>query len=167
MNKITSWPGVLLRFYLYFVEARHHYNIFFATITTTNSSYVFLKKMKIMVVLLLQGGFATRRYLPDLMPSIVNILDGPAVVKREAAVSTLGQVVQSTGYVTCYLCSAVSNVLNLLCWEALVHALLYENHIPFVAHHISKRNDGCILVQFSFFDSLLSKLLLLFKYTTT
>ncbi|XP_030468800.2 serine/threonine-protein kinase TOR-like isoform X2 [Syzygium oleosum] len=46
------------------------------------------------------GGFAMRQYLPDLMPLIVNaILDGAAVMKREVAVSTLGQVVQSTGYV--------------------------------------------------------------------
>ncbi|XP_039157640.1 serine/threonine-protein kinase TOR isoform X3 [Eucalyptus grandis] len=46
------------------------------------------------------GGFAMRRYIPDLMPLIVDaLLDGAAVTKREAAVSTLGQVVQSTGYV--------------------------------------------------------------------
>lgn len=46
-----------------------------------------------------QGGFAMRQYLPELMPLIVEaLLDGAAVVKREVAVSTLGQVVQSTGY---------------------------------------------------------------------
>ncbi|KAK3414003.1 serine/threonine-protein kinase TOR [Eucalyptus grandis] len=46
------------------------------------------------------GGFAMRQYIPDLMPLIVEaLLDGAAVAKREVAVSTLGQVVQSTGYV--------------------------------------------------------------------
>lgn len=40
-----------------------------------------------------------RQYLPELMPLIVEaLLDGAAVIKREVAVSTLGQVVQSTGY---------------------------------------------------------------------
>ena len=42
-----------------------------------------------------------RKYLPELMPLIVEaLLDGAAVAKREVAVSTLGQVVQSTGYTT-------------------------------------------------------------------
>ncbi|KAG9440008.1 hypothetical protein H6P81_020173 [Aristolochia fimbriata] len=46
------------------------------------------------------GGFAMRQYLSELMPLIVDaLLDGAAVVKREVAVATLGQVVQSTGYV--------------------------------------------------------------------
>ncbi|XP_022763546.1 serine/threonine-protein kinase TOR isoform X3 [Durio zibethinus] len=46
------------------------------------------------------GGFAMREYIPELMPLIVEaLLDGAAVTKREVAVSTLGQVVQSTGYV--------------------------------------------------------------------
>ncbi|KAF8027867.1 hypothetical protein BT93_E0711 [Corymbia citriodora subsp. variegata] len=44
------------------------------------------------------GGFAMRQYIPDLMPLIVEaLLDGAVVTKREVAVSTLGQVVQSTG----------------------------------------------------------------------
>lgn len=35
----------------------------------------------------------------DLMPLIVDaLMDGAAVTKREVAVATLGQVVQSTGY---------------------------------------------------------------------
>jgi serine/threonine-protein kinase mTOR len=39
------------------------------------------------------------KYLPELMPLIVEaLLDGAAALKREVAVSTLGQVVQSTGY---------------------------------------------------------------------
>ncbi|GAV78802.1 PI3_PI4_kinase domain-containing protein/FAT domain-containing protein/FATC domain-containing protein/Rapamycin_bind domain-containing protein/DUF3385 domain-containing protein/HEAT_2 domain-containing protein [Cephalotus follicularis] len=46
------------------------------------------------------GGFAMRQYIPELMPLIVEaLLDGAAVTKREVAVATLGQVVQSTGYV--------------------------------------------------------------------
>ncbi|MCD7451121.1 hypothetical protein HAX54_009733 [Datura stramonium] len=40
------------------------------------------------------------QYISELMPLIVEaLLDGAAVTKREVAVSTLGQVVQSTGYV--------------------------------------------------------------------
>ncbi|KAL2477393.1 Serine/threonine-protein kinase TOR [Forsythia ovata] len=46
------------------------------------------------------GGFAMRQYIPELMPMIVEaLLDGAAAAKREVAVTTLGQVVQSTGYV--------------------------------------------------------------------
>lgn len=46
------------------------------------------------------GGFAMRRYLPELMELIVEaLMDAAAVTKREVAVVTLGQVVQSTGYV--------------------------------------------------------------------
>ncbi|XP_031383805.1 serine/threonine-protein kinase TOR isoform X3 [Punica granatum] len=46
------------------------------------------------------GGFAMRQYIPELMPLIVDVLmDGAAVTRREVAVSTLGQVVRSTGYV--------------------------------------------------------------------
>ncbi|KAJ6818004.1 serine/threonine-protein kinase TOR [Iris pallida] len=46
------------------------------------------------------GGFAMRKYLPELMELIVEaLMDAAAVTKREVAVVTLGQVVQSTGYV--------------------------------------------------------------------
>ncbi|KAJ4716092.1 Serine/threonine-protein kinase TOR [Melia azedarach] len=46
------------------------------------------------------GGFRMRQYISELMPLIVEaLLDGAAVTKREVAVATLGQVVQSTGYV--------------------------------------------------------------------
>ncbi|CAK9144987.1 unnamed protein product [Ilex paraguariensis] len=46
------------------------------------------------------GGFAMRQYISQLMPLIVEaLLDGAAATKREVAVATLGQVVQSTGYV--------------------------------------------------------------------
>jgi FKBP12-rapamycin complex-associated protein len=44
-----------------------------------------------------------RQYIPELMPLIVDaLLDGAAVTKREVAVTTLGQVVQSTGYVSSF-----------------------------------------------------------------
>lgn len=40
-----------------------------------------------------------RKYLPELMSLIVDaLLDGAVASKREVAVATLGQVVQSTGY---------------------------------------------------------------------
>ncbi|ONK75400.1 uncharacterized protein A4U43_C03F16460 [Asparagus officinalis] len=46
------------------------------------------------------GGFEMRKNIPELMPLIVEaLLDAAAVMKREIAVATLGQVVQSTGYV--------------------------------------------------------------------
>ncbi|XP_050232506.1 serine/threonine-protein kinase TOR isoform X2 [Mercurialis annua] len=46
------------------------------------------------------GGSAMRQYIGELMPLIVEaLLDGAAATKREVAVATLGQVVQSTGYV--------------------------------------------------------------------
>lgn len=54
-------------------------------------------------MIFLQGGFAMRGYLNELMPLIVEaLMDGAAVFKREVAVSTLGQVVQSTGYTVCF-----------------------------------------------------------------
>lgn len=46
-----------------------------------------------------------RQYISELMPLIVEaLLDGAAVTKREVAVATLGQVVQSTGYVMDFSC---------------------------------------------------------------
>lgn len=46
------------------------------------------------------GGCAMRKYLGKLMPLIRDVLlDGSASVKREVAVSTLGQLIHSTGYV--------------------------------------------------------------------
>ncbi|KAG0471251.1 hypothetical protein HPP92_015797 [Vanilla planifolia] len=46
------------------------------------------------------GGFSMRKYLCELMPLIVDaLLDGASLSKREVALATLGQVVQSTGYV--------------------------------------------------------------------
>lgn len=62
------------------------------------TNVVFSSNIKILVMVFVQGGFAMRQYIPDLMPLIVDaLLDGAAVTKREVAVSTLGQVVQSTG----------------------------------------------------------------------
>ena len=59
----------------------------------------------------LQGGFAMRRYLPELMPVVVDaLLDGGAVSKRVVAVSTLGQIIQSTGYIL--LCSLFCVLLD-------------------------------------------------------
>ncbi|MCO5558518.1 hypothetical protein L7F22_012103 [Adiantum nelumboides] len=46
------------------------------------------------------GGCAMREHLENLMPLIRDVLlDGSANIKREVAVSTLGQLIQSTGYV--------------------------------------------------------------------
>jgi FKBP12-rapamycin complex-associated protein len=48
----------------------------------------------------MQGGSALIPYMPELMPPIVDaLLDGAAPSKREVAVATLGQIVESTGYV--------------------------------------------------------------------
>ena len=59
------------------------------------------------LILILQGGFKMRPYLGELMPLIVDaLMDGASVIKREVAVTTLGEVVQSTGYtlpVSCLL----------------------------------------------------------------
>lgn len=53
-----------------------------------------------------------REYIPELMPRIVEaLLDGAAATKREVAVSTLGQVVQSTGYADCFNSSQINVVL--------------------------------------------------------
>ena len=47
-----------------------------------------------------------RQYLPELMPLVVDaLLDGGAVSKREVAVATLGQVIQSTGYMPIFFSS--------------------------------------------------------------
>ncbi|GAB2218008.1 hypothetical protein Droror1_Dr00001223 [Drosera rotundifolia] len=46
------------------------------------------------------GGFLIRQYVPELLQLIVDFLmDGAAAAKREVAITILGQVVQSTGYV--------------------------------------------------------------------
>lgn len=61
----------------------------------------------------IQGGFAMRLYIPKLMQLIVEaLLDGAAATKREVAVATLGQVVQSTGYAL-FLCPLMHTVVFL------------------------------------------------------
>lgn len=46
-----------------------------------------------------------RPYLGELVPLIVEaLMDGASVIKREVAVTTLGEVVQSTGYFYIHLC---------------------------------------------------------------
>ncbi|KAJ6516644.1 phosphatidylinositol 3-kinase [Mycena vitilis] len=45
------------------------------------------------------GGEDARRYLPELMPALVAGLADASLVKREAALSALGRVCSSTGYV--------------------------------------------------------------------
>lgn len=50
-----------------------------------------------------------RQYIPDLLSNIVEaLLDGAAATKREVAVATLGQVVQSTGSVRFHLALDIS-----------------------------------------------------------
>lgn len=47
---------------------------------------------------LMQGGCTLRPYMTDLMKPIVDaLLDGASITKRQVAVATLGQVVESTG----------------------------------------------------------------------
>ncbi|CAI9264642.1 unnamed protein product [Lactuca saligna] len=47
-----------------------------------------------------QGGFAMREYIPELIPKIIEaLLDEAVDTKREVAIATLGQLVQSTCYV--------------------------------------------------------------------
>lgn len=54
-----------------------------------------------------------RKYIPELMPLIVEaLLDGAAAMKREVAVTTLGQVVQSTGYESCGSVCCILFTLN-------------------------------------------------------
>ncbi|KAJ7093820.1 phosphatidylinositol 3-kinase [Mycena belliarum] len=45
------------------------------------------------------GGEDARKYLPDLMPALVAGLSDASLVRREAALSALGRVCSSTGYV--------------------------------------------------------------------
>ncbi|CAN0880162.1 Serine/threonine-protein kinase TOR [Linum grandiflorum] len=59
------------------------------------------------------GRFAMRQYISEFMPLIVDaLLDGASAAKREVAVVTLGQVVQSTGY--------------LALWVRLIHMCINE-----------------------------------------
>ncbi|KAI6701523.1 hypothetical protein NL676_015847 [Syzygium grande] len=95
------------------------------------------------------GGFAMRQYIPDLMPLIVDaLLDGAAVTKREVAVSTLGQVVQSTGYViTPYneyppLLGLLLKLLNgELAWSTRREVLKVLGIMGALDPHMHKRNQ--------------------------
>ena len=58
-----------------------------------------------------------RQYISELMPLIVEaLLDGAAATKREVAVATLGQVVQSTGYVPCHSITLIKIVILFFIW---------------------------------------------------
>lgn len=77
-----------------------------------------------------------RQYIPELMSLIVEVLlDGAAIRKLEVAVTTLGQVIQGTGFVTfsllvtlwilfhrsnswfCFQTTGLQQVLYMLCFE--------------------------------------------------
>ncbi|XP_020086675.1 serine/threonine-protein kinase TOR isoform X1 [Ananas comosus] len=95
------------------------------------------------------GGFAMRRYLPELMPLIVDaLLDGAAANKREVAVATLGQVVQSTGYVISpyneypLLLGLLLKLLNgELAWSTRREVLKVLGIMGALDPHIHKRNQ--------------------------
>ncbi|XP_061354471.1 serine/threonine-protein kinase TOR isoform X2 [Gastrolobium bilobum] len=95
------------------------------------------------------GGFAMRQYIPELMPLIVEaLLDGAAVSKREVAVATLGQVVQSTGYViTPYneypqLLGLLLKLLNgELVWSTRREVLKVLGIMGALDPHLHKRNQ--------------------------
>ncbi|KAK7366496.1 hypothetical protein VNO80_08487 [Phaseolus coccineus] len=98
------------------------------------------------------GGFAMRQYIPELMPLIVEaLLDGAAVAKREVAVSTLGQVVQSTGYViTPYneypqLLGLLLKLLNgELVWSTRREVLKVLGIMGALDPHLHKRNQKAL-----------------------
>ncbi|KAK4563470.1 hypothetical protein RGQ29_005828 [Quercus rubra] len=95
------------------------------------------------------GGYSMRQYIPELMPLIVDaLLDGAAVTKREVAVTTLGQVVQSTGYViTPYneypqLLVLLLKLLNgELAWSTRREALKVLGIMGALDPHVHKRNQ--------------------------
>ncbi|KAK4438010.1 Serine/threonine-protein kinase TOR [Sesamum alatum] len=95
------------------------------------------------------GGFAMRHYIPELMPLIVDaLLDGAAAMKREVAVTTLGQVVQSTGYViTPYneypqLLGLLLKLLNgELAWSTRREVLKVLGIMGALDPHVHKRNQ--------------------------
>ncbi|XP_038982974.1 serine/threonine-protein kinase TOR isoform X1 [Phoenix dactylifera] len=95
------------------------------------------------------GGFAMRQYLRELMPLIVEaLLDGAAANKREVAVATLGQVVQSTGYVISpyneypLLLGLLLKLLNgELAWSTRREVLKVLGIMGALDPHIHKRNQ--------------------------
>ncbi|XP_059447340.1 serine/threonine-protein kinase TOR isoform X3 [Corylus avellana] len=98
------------------------------------------------------GGYSMRQYIPELMPLIVDaLLDGAAVTKREVAVTTLGQVVQSTGYViTPYndypqLLFLLLKLLNgELAWSTRREVLKVLGIMGALDPHVYKRNQPCL-----------------------
>ncbi|KAF8410288.1 hypothetical protein HHK36_002814 [Tetracentron sinense] len=95
------------------------------------------------------GGFAMRRYLPELMQLIVEaLLDGAVAAKREVAVATLGQVVQSTGYVIApyteypQLLDLLLKLLNgELAWSTRREVLKVLGIMGALDPHVHKRNQ--------------------------
>lgn len=95
------------------------------------------------------GGFAMRKYIHDLMPFIVDaLLDGSAVTKREVALVTLGQVVQSTGFVIApyneypQLLGLLLKLLNgELAWSTRREVLKVLGIMGALDPHVHKRNQ--------------------------
>ncbi|CAM8904260.1 unnamed protein product [Rhodiola kirilowii] len=95
------------------------------------------------------GGFAMRQYIPDLLANIVEaLLDGAAATKREVAVATLGQVVQSTGYVIIpynkypALLGLLLKLLNgELAWSTRREVLKVLGILGALDPHVHKRNQ--------------------------
>ncbi|XP_010936698.1 serine/threonine-protein kinase TOR isoform X1 [Elaeis guineensis] len=95
------------------------------------------------------GGFAMRQYLRELVPLIVEaLLDGAAANKREVAVATLGQVVQSTGYVISpyneypQLLGLLLKLLNgELAWSTRREVLKVLGIMGALDPHVHKRNQ--------------------------
>ncbi|CAN1302710.1 Serine/threonine-protein kinase TOR [Linum perenne] len=95
------------------------------------------------------GGFAMRQYISELMPLIVDaLLDGASAAKREVAVATLGQVVQSTGYVIApyneypQLLGLLLKLLNgELVWSTRREVLKVLGIMGALDPHVHKRNQ--------------------------
>ncbi|KAL5705931.1 non-specific serine/threonine protein kinase [Ranunculus cassubicifolius] len=118
--------------------------------TGVNANNVFVNGVLVTVGELAKvGGFAMRQYLPELMPIIVEaLLDGASVTKREVAVSTLGQVVQSTGYVIApyneypQLLGLLLKLLNgELAWSTRREVLKVLGIMGALDPHVQKRNQ--------------------------
>ncbi|CAH1430053.1 unnamed protein product [Lactuca virosa] len=95
------------------------------------------------------GGFAMREYIPELMPRVVEaLLDGAAATKREVAVATLGQVVQSTGYVIApyneypqFLGLLLKLLNGELAWSTRHEVLKVLGIMGVLDPHVHKRNQ--------------------------
>ncbi|KAL3814338.1 hypothetical protein ACJIZ3_015606 [Penstemon smallii] len=95
------------------------------------------------------GGFAMRQYIPELMPLIVEaLLDGSAAIRREVAVTTLGRVVQGTGYVIApyndypQLLGLLLKLLNgELAWSTRREVLKVLGIMGALDPHVHKRNQ--------------------------